>query len=490
MGILVAILLLAAITLYLYLSRWNGMLGIQKWMLPVAFVLKCAVGSFFLYLFIYQNPTGEIDNDARTFLFEGEVLNTVFYESPVDYFRFLTGIGDTDALADHYMSEATHWTVGDQSIINDNKNVIRMHSLIYFFSFDSPFVHLILFSLVGLIGLTFIYLVLKKFSGMNRALLFWLIIFLPSALFWSSSVLKEPFSLLGIGLFLFVAFVKRKLTPFQRILGVLLSMIIMLAFKPYIFLFILPSVIFYWLYMKMPSRKLLYSTLTFLLILTLGALVFQQQIDKAVHHIARKQFDFSNLGRSGTFANNGKSFYFFKYEDYDVLKFEGDSVSVIKPCTAWIAKYGSLDEPTPIHLEPTGEKWIVHFKNEPATSFIEIPDVRTKTDLLYAAPQAIVNAVLRPFPTDPGSNFKYLTFLVSLTLFGTLILALFRRPQLSAKQKGLIYSIVLFSLLLSLAIGWVTPVLGAIVRYRMPIELGLVVVACILFIPKKESSHE
>ena len=490
MGILVATLLLMTITLYLYISRWNGILGIRKWMLPAAFLLKCAVGSFFLYLFIYHNPNNEIDNDARTFLFEGKVLNDVFYESTADYFRFLTGIGDTDELADKYMSEATHWTVGDQSIINDNKNVIRLHSLIYFFSFGNPFVHLILFSLAGLAGLTLLFHFLKKFSGMNKSILFWAIILLPSALFWSSSVLKEPFSLLGIGLFLFFAFSQHPLPKFQRIGGILLSGIIMLAFKPYIFVFILPSVLFYWLYMKMPSRKLVYTSLSFIALISLGALIFSKKIDTAVHHIARKQFDFSNLGRSGTFANNGKSFYFFKYENYDVLRFEGDSVSVIKPCTAWIAKYGSLDEPTPIHLEVTGEKWIVHFKNEPATSFIEIPDIRTKTDLLLAAPQAIVNSVLRPFPTDPGSSFKYLTFLVSLTLFITLIIALIKKPKLSIRQRGLIYSIVLFSLLLSLAIGWVTPVLGAIVRYRMPIELGLVIITCILFIPKKETNHE
>jgi hypothetical protein len=45
--------------------------------------------------------------------------------------------------------------------------------------------------------------------------------------------------------------------------------------------------------------------------------------------------------------------------------------------------------------------------------------------------------------------------------------------------------LLVFSLILTLLIGWTTPVIGAIIRYKVPVQLAMMLVTLILFNPKK-----
>lgn len=489
MEILVAILIFALVFIYLYLSKWSKNLGIPQILLPVIFTIKCGIGVLFLYTYLYESPDLQLDNDTGTFLHEGKILNDVFTESPGDYFKLLTGIGENDELRAKYLSETDHWSAGDQSMINDNKNVIRLHSLLYFIPGGSPIVHMIIFCLVGLIGLSFIFKFFTFFTDLNKTALFLLITLLPSVLFWSSGLLKEPFLLLGLGLFLFASFCNR-INWFKRAGLIIFSLIILIGFKPYVLATLVPAIIFFQVFKWMPQRKLLYTSLVLFAIVTAGIFIFSSKVDRTIHSIARKQFDFSNVGRGGVYVYADTSFYYFEPENYDALNFTEDSVELIEPSPAWIAKYGSLDTPEETFLEPTGEKWLIHFQNSPAQSFIEIPAVRTFSDLFKTAPIALFNSVLRPLPTDPGSSAKYIAFIESLMLISFLIFGILRRKRISTKQKNIVYSTIIFIVLLSLIIGWVTPVLGAIVRYRIPVQLGFLLLITLLIHPKKSKQHE
>jgi hypothetical protein len=105
-------------------------------------------------------------------------------------------------------------------------------------------------------------------------------------------------------------------------------------------------------------------------------------------------------------------------------------------------------------------------------------------------PEALANSYLRPYLFDPGSRLKYLSMLEVWFLSVFLVFSLFQRRKLNAVEKAIIFGMVVFALTLFLLIGWTTPVIGAIARYRFPAQLALVVVGLISFKPKLNFSHE
>jgi hypothetical protein len=66
-----------------------------------------------------------------------------------------------------------------------------------------------------------------------------------------------------------------------------------------------------------------------------------------------------------------------------------------------------------------------------------------------------------------------------------MILAIIKRRNLSNQNKGLVFALGIFALSLFLLIGFTTPVLGAMVRYRFPAQLALILIGIIIIDTKK-----
>ena len=97
------------------------------------------------------------------------------------------------------------------------------------------------------------------------------------------------------------------------------------------------------------------------------------------------------------------------------------------------------------------------------------------TSLIKAAPFALFNTFLRPQPFD---NINVLSLIAMLEVFGFIVLLgiTFIHPRSnSQKSVNLLLFSMNFALILGLLIGWTTPVLGAIVRYRIPIMLFILI---------------
>ena len=111
--------------------------GLSKWTMPAAFILKILVGLLLFWMHIQTYGLEELSHDGGTFLREGQHLNNVFFQSPKDYFKLLTGIGETPALIAKHLYMTEYWSSGDLPLINDSKNVIRLHSIVHFWRFDA-----------------------------------------------------------------------------------------------------------------------------------------------------------------------------------------------------------------------------------------------------------------------------------------------------------------------------------------------------------------
>ena len=89
----------------------------------------------------------------------------------------------------------------------------------------------------------------------------------------------------------------------------------------------------------------------------------------------------------------------------------------------------------------------------------------TAASFLAHAPQALVRSLLRPYPWEARNPLLLLPALENLVFLLLLVLAVFffRRPEIP-QLAGFCF---VFSLLLLLVMGWTSPVLGALVRYRV-----------------------
>jgi len=462
-----------------YVKKLN-VTSLNSWILPLAFSLKVLVGFVFLYIYTDIYGKGTLSADAGVFMAESEILNAVFYTSPLDYLKLMSGLGNQQELMLTYLQDTSHWDAGAQTLINDNRNIVRVHSLFHFISFGNTANHIIAMCFISTIALKQLFLTLKEWTLLSNRILFLSFLLLPSLLFWSSGILKEPFMFLGLSLLLRGLFDKTISTK-KNWSYTLLGILLLIGFKPYVLFAMIPGLVFYILYNYLTKKRIIASLLILFSLGIVSLFIFSKQRDKIIHVLSRKQFDFKNVGKGGVHAMADSNFYFFRQDQIADLIIEGDSVSLSKEINALVLQHGGMKKPIPITLQPSGEKWFIYFQNLQSDGFIEVTLINDSfTQLLKNIPEALMNSLLRPFISDPGGWLKYPAMIETLLLFVFLISAIVKRRKLSKNQKALIIGIILSIVTLSLLIGWVTPVLGAIVRYRIPTYLGILVIAVLV----------
>lgn len=483
--ILYTIVIFLALFISIRFSKKLNITDESPWLMPIAFAIKVAVGFYFLYIYTEVYGKGTLSADAGAFMAESKVLNDVFYNNPIDYFRLLSGIGYNQDLILQYLSETSHWDAGAQAIISDNRNIIRVHSLIHFISFGNTEIHVIIMNFISLLGVKQLYLALKNRTSLKSTYLFLILLLFPSLLFWTSSILKEPLMFLGFA-FVVRAFVGG-LNLRKQIVFSILGLTLLILFKPYVLISMLPVFLFIGIYRLLPNFKIIGATLGTLLLLCITTLIFNDTRDKIVHLFSRKQFDFKNVGKGGIHANSDSCFYFFKPSQIESLSITGDSVELIKPIHASILQHGAMTEPKPVYLEPTGKKWHIYFINTKSDGYIELTMINDSFgQMIRNIPEALINTLFRPFPTDPGSWLKYPIMIESLLLYIFIVFAIVRRKKITHEKQVILISLLIFILTLSLFIGWVTPVIGAIVRYRIPVTLSLLILGLIILDTSKK----
>ena len=477
-----SILIFITIFLFTRYSRMMRIDGLNQWSLPIAFTLKALIGLYFLFIYTKFYGDGTLSADAGAFMDESRILKNVFSESPIDYLKFLTGIGDNTDLQHQYLLETHHWDAGAQALINDNKNILRVHSLLHFVSSGYPVIHVLFMCLISIVGTRHLIIGIASKTDLNRSLILWALILIPSVLFWTSGILKEPLMFLGIG------FLARGLLAntrrFNRSLWILLGVIVLLSFKPYVIITLIPAFTFISFYKMFPKLKILGSLLLLFIITSTALFIFSKEREQIVHLITRKQQDFKNIGKGGVFAWNGDGFYYFEPSQFPHLSIENDKVRLKKPLKAVIIDHGGFESPIPILVPEDGTEWPVYFKRDQSRGYIEIEQIDDSfSQLIINIPGAIRNCLLRPYITDPGSWLKYPAIFEVWLILLFIVYAIFKRREISVEIKLIIVALLLFIFSLSAIIGLTTPVLGAIVRYRLPIMIAIVIIGLLIINP-------
>lgn len=453
--------------------------GLSRTNLLIGWGIKVLFGVLFMIIHTKIYGIGEITVDWEEYMDDSVTLNRVAYQSFGDYLKFLLGV-NSEAAVQQYLSHTNHWSAGDLDLMNDSRNVLRINSLIVFLSKGNVYVHILFFSFFSFIGLREIFLAFKDRVFYDKRV-FWFALFLfPTLSFWTSSVLKEPLMILGFGFLLNALF--GNLTVKSRMWRFALGFVLMLGFKPYVLGCLLLSMPVFLLGKWVFKKRVLFAPITALAMLALVFLVFSGFRKNVTHRLTRMQFDFVNVGRGGTHAYADSCFYYFRSDQYADLEFSTDGlVRAKKDLIAKKVTFGMSYPFRDIHLKPGEGPWRVVFIGEACGSYIELTPIGNDFgQLLKNIPEAVSNAAFRPTFWDPGGKLKIVSFLETVGLFVLLAFGLwYNRKYRSAEEKNILVFLVTFSVILLVLIGWTTPVLGAVVRYRMPAYLALFLIAFI-----------
>lgn len=343
--------------------------------------------------------------DDSTWLFKN-----VFSKSPVNYFKIILGIHIDQPYIHYELKQTQYWfKPHETNVFNDNRTVIRFNLIIYLISLGYYHIHTLILCFLSFIGLTGIYKTFHKLFPQKTLILIICIYFLPSVLFWGSGILKESILLFSVGVFVYKLseIVLHQNKSISNYVIITVAFLLLTITKPYVILTLTPSIIALLTYHYFKKISILFHYIFVHLFCIVIALIinhYNSNLD-VLGNIVYKQHDFLNVARD-THANS----------------------------TIYVEKLSNN-----------------------IYSFI------------HFSPLAFVNGFFRPTILELHS-ISYLPSILESTLliFGFCLFLFKKRISLDINQKLIIYFSLFFSMFLALLIGLATPVLGAIVRYRVP----------------------
>ena len=399
----------------------------------MAFLAKL-IGALCLYYLYTEYYRERQTADIFKFYDDSRALSAVFFSNTLDYFKIIIGYYEKEFLYDYFIN-MNHWDNSYESVItNESRVVIKLSSIFNIINNNVYAVNVLLFTLIGFIGNILILKAIDRIHPMKHFFyVFWSIMLFPSIFLWTSGILKEPIIFFGLGLLFYgignYNHTKKDLK--KHILFILIGLIILLKTKLYIFCCIVPSVVLLSLSLFFKKKASIISMIALPIILVIiSFLHFSESNYDIINIISLKQQDFTNL-----------------------------------------ATYNR------------------------AGSYFELPKINNNFfNFIISLPLGLINGLFRPFPLDINKLIHLLPFLENTLIYGAFAYVVYIKTksqiQLHKNAVVLIFSAMSFIILLYTLIGLTTPVIGAMVRYKIPATLFLIFIIYILFTYNEKTQKE
>lgn len=455
--------------------KWSN---IPDWLIATILSLKFAIIIAFVSV-LNLFPQFDLKSDHTTFIKDSEVLANVFHEDKVEYFKLLTGIGATEEIQEKWLDETKLWFTPFTSF-NDSRTVIRAHSLISVFPYQNEFTHLLIVTLISTLSLLFLVKTFEKKIVHRKIYFVFLSIGLPIFLIYGNLVLKEHILILGITLTCY-GLSKKSVKSYHLWLGVFTLFFI----KFYIFLALFISLVLYFI---LRLKKLKVKIVMGAIAIISFFLLFNSSFgDTITRKITLKQYAFRNVATQGLYLYDLKQrnhYYYLNIEDtIHFSKINSDQFEVMKDVDGFLI--GDLNFP---------ENKLFHFKKgeiydaaalvkTSSKSYIEPLYINNqKHKLITFIPHAVYRGFLVPTLGSPGSIAKIPALLEVFWVIGIFIASLiFSLRKESKKWKSpLVITLFFFAIITAYIVGISTPVIGAIVRYRIPAYIALATISFLL----------
>lgn len=422
--ILLSLFYIALFSLIILKAGFFNIPFIKKRMVLAAFYLKILAG--ILMYFIYSNYyTDRSKADIFKYFDDSEVMFNALADNPGDYVKMLLSIDNDNPYFDkQYYRNMNNWyRTYETATYNDSHTIIRLNAFLRLFSFGYYQVHGIIMALLSFIGLIALYRVFHSYMKSQPIELFFCLFLIPSVLFWGSGVLKEGLLIFGLGLLLY-GFQKSIFQHFciWNLLLLLLSLLVLIYTKFYVLAALAP-VLLANLWIIFTNNRFVLPKYFIMILLFIDVAV--------ILPLFGSEFDMFSL-------------LVAKQHDFIGLSLSENAGSFISP----------------LSIEPNLASFILN------------------------TPMALINSIFRPFINDISSPLILLSFIENLFLYFLIILVIIF-PKRSNLNWRIILFCLFFVLLLFSLTGLITPVLGALVRYRVP-GLPFLYIALFMVLDKKK----
>lgn len=454
--------------------RWSS---IPSWLISAVFSLKFLVILGFVWALDFF-PQFDLKGDHNHFINDSEILADVFKDNPAEYFKLLTGLESDSIVEANYLKETNLWFTAFERF-NDSRTVIRFHSIIGLF-FQGEAVHLLVVALISTLSMLFLVEAFKKRIQHRRIYFLLLSLGLPILLIYGGLVLKEHILILGISLVIY-GISKKNIRSYHLWIGFFFLTMV----KLYILIAILISLFVYFtLLLKKASTKLILSVTSVLILIV----IYNSSItDRITSRITKKQYAFHNVATPGLYLydeNTRSHYYIVNLEDTSNFEEIGEGkFRVLKSTNGYLFKDHASYQKEEVQLVKNQMYDLAMKVKKPSKSYIEPLYLDSeKSKLISYSIKAINRGLFTPNLTSPGSSAKIpaiIEMLIVIFLFFTSILFAFIRNKEKLKSP-IIISLFAFILISSYFVGLTTPIIGAIVRYRIPAYIAIVTFSFIL----------
>lgn len=493
MSVLLEILLVAAYaSLFIFLiakMKFFECEGISRRAIQGVFILKILFGIllYLVYTFYY---TDRSTADIYKYFDDSKVMFDALFTKPQDYFQMLFGIGNDTPYFDIYYNQMNHWyREYDSNLYNDSHTIIRFNTVVRLFSMGLYNVHTVFMCFLSLLGLTAIYRMFIPVMKDKSLMLFAAVFLIPSVLFWGSGVLKEGLLFFGLG---FLVYYSHKIIygewSLKNVLWILFSIALLALTKFYVAIAVIPTLVAnFWIEKSENKNVLLKYIVSYIIIFTIGHFA-----TNSLQVLVQKQKDFINLANGGTYlqritAKKTDTIYIASVM-HDQLEInrktkEVTIINKIDYCRVW--KNGKLSDETEFvgakNFKETEYRLLLDYGKTGST--IDIQKLEPNIlSFLKATPKAIYNTYFRPFFFESFSPFILLAGFENLFILLLTIAAIIFADRKVFREK-MFWLCVFFTLVIFALTGLITPVIGAIVRYKIA-ALPLLLIALFMMIDK------
>lgn len=404
--------------------RWNffNLQGISRRFLVIAFIVKILAGITLTFIYTAYYPNR---NEADTFRYfdDSYHLHKAASENPQAYFKMLLG-SDDDADLMPYLDGMNNWFPAERTTFyNDNRTVIRINAVLRWVSFGSYYFHLLVFSFLAFYGLTFIYKAFHRYFPGKKFLLGLILFFMPSLVFWSSAILKEGPLLFVLGITLNILNkIFTKRSYWQHYLLLAFCILFLFHLKFYVGLLLIPATTGY-LWILHPKGP---------------GPVLKSILNFGGYFVIAVLFDLFN--------KNWSLFTVLKWKRSDFLGLAG-----------------VMDAKSLIYTGNLQDNWL---------------------SFLIHVPLGFFNTLVRPFLWEVYSIVLLPNALENILILLCIALAILWGKKRNFNQIG--YFFIIYAIGLMTIIGMVTPIMGSLVRYKIP-AMPFLLMFFLLFLDKEKA---
>ncbi|GIV27591.1 MAG: hypothetical protein KatS3mg027_1405 [Bacteroidia bacterium] len=448
------------------------------WLFKVIFIFLISYSDLRKCSFLNVPDEDNYFHDAL--MFYSLAKEDLFY-----YFKILLDIEPEKVeIYNKYFTTTNAWFKAPEFFYNDNRWVVKVHSLFVFLSNGELSVHRLFSGFISIIGGLILFgyfneiierIFEKQFHENIKqriSVVFVVSQLFPAYFFYTSFVLKE--SLLLFLLALILLFIKRffeEKLNWKVLIIILMLILIGITFRP---VYIIPTVCFsilFWIvirYINNKHRFLAFIVLCFIILLFFSS-IFKIVFNKNILELAQyRQERFLDASRGGIFLVNDKKFVRVPYDWNNVRIDSLNGISVVRikknvPLMYWYL-VNFNDTIFEINRDSIEEYKLVYFI-EKANRTVYIPTLN-KNASIFQNIHSIVEAlkVFFFYPRDIEGILDIVVWFENIIL----LLLFFAVTILMIKDKRYSYYAYLLIWLGSiiLIIAVTSPNTGAIVRYR------------------------